>query len=42
VVDALAAAGLGREAERVQMPLTPEAVWRSLRREFASVVPEKA
>lgn len=36
VVDALAAAGLGREAERVQMPLTGERVWRALRREFAS------
>jgi carbon-monoxide dehydrogenase large subunit len=32
VVDALARAGLGREAERIQMPLTPERVWRALRR----------
>ncbi|MBI5721933.1 MAG: xanthine dehydrogenase family protein [Burkholderiales bacterium] len=39
VVDALAANGLGREAERVQMPLTAEAVWRALRREFPSVLP---
>jgi carbon-monoxide dehydrogenase large subunit len=31
VVDALARAGLGREAEKVQMPLTPERVWRALR-----------
>lgn len=36
VVDALAAAGLGRDAERVQMPLTGERVWRALRREFVS------
>jgi carbon-monoxide dehydrogenase large subunit len=36
VVDALAAAGLGRNAERIQMPLTPERVWRALKpdREF--------
>ncbi len=34
VVDALAHAGLGREAEKVQMPLTPEVVWRALRRDF--------
>jgi carbon-monoxide dehydrogenase large subunit len=34
VVDALARAGLGRDAERVQMPLTPQAVWRALAREF--------
>jgi aerobic carbon-monoxide dehydrogenase large subunit len=32
VVDALARAGLGREAEEIQMPLTPERVWRALRR----------
>jgi len=32
VVDALASAGLGREAEKVQMPLTGEAVWRALAR----------
>jgi len=34
VVDALASAGLGRAAERVQMPLTAEAVWRALRGDF--------
>jgi carbon-monoxide dehydrogenase large subunit len=31
VVDALAAAGLGRQAEKVQMPLTAERVWRASR-----------
>lgn len=31
VVDALAAAGLGRQAEKVQMPLTAEPVWRASR-----------
>jgi aerobic carbon-monoxide dehydrogenase large subunit len=31
VVDALASTGLGRQAERVQMPLTAEVVWRALR-----------
>jgi carbon-monoxide dehydrogenase large subunit len=30
VVDALAAAGLGRAAEQVQMPLTSHTVWRAL------------
>jgi carbon-monoxide dehydrogenase large subunit len=30
VVDALARAGLGRAAERIQMPLVPERVWRAL------------
>ena len=30
VVDALAHAGLGRRAERVQMPVTAEQVWRAL------------
>ncbi len=35
VVDALAVgAGLGPAAERVQMPLTPQAVWRALRGDF--------
>jgi aerobic carbon-monoxide dehydrogenase large subunit len=35
VIDALAHDGLGRDAERVQMPLTAERVWRALhRREF--------
>jgi carbon-monoxide dehydrogenase large subunit len=29
VIDALARAGLGREAEQVQMPLTGEVVWRT-------------
>ena len=32
VIDALDHAGLGRQAERVQMPLTAEAVWRALQR----------
>jgi aerobic carbon-monoxide dehydrogenase large subunit len=32
VVDALASAGLGHEAEKVQMPLTSEVVWRALQR----------
>jgi len=32
VVDALASAGLGRDAEKVQMPLTSEVVWRALNR----------
>ncbi len=31
VVDALAAAGLGRQVEKLQMPLTAERVWRALR-----------
>ena len=35
VIDALDRAGLGRDAERVQMPLTSEHVWRALAREFA-------
>ena len=35
VIDALDHAGLGREAERIQMPVTAERVWRALhRREF--------
>ena len=34
VVDALANAGLGRDAERVQMPLTAQTVWRALQRDF--------
>lgn len=34
VVDALDAAGLGADAERVQMPLTAERVWRALQRDF--------
>jgi len=32
VVDALASAGLGRDAERIQMPITSERVWRALAR----------
>ncbi len=38
VVDALASAGLGRDAERVQMPLTAERVWRALAGEFGAKV----
>ncbi len=38
VVDALAQVGLGRDAERVQMPLTSEVVWRALRRDFGPPV----
>jgi carbon-monoxide dehydrogenase large subunit len=34
VIDALSHAGLGRDAERVQMPLTSEHVWRALAGEF--------
>jgi carbon-monoxide dehydrogenase large subunit len=34
VVDALDHAGLGRRAERVQMPVTSEVVWRALRGDF--------
>jgi aerobic carbon-monoxide dehydrogenase large subunit len=34
VVDALAHAGQGRAAEQVQMPLTPEVVWRALRGQY--------
>jgi carbon-monoxide dehydrogenase large subunit len=34
VVDALDHAGLGRDAERIQMPLTAERVWRALAHEF--------
>jgi carbon-monoxide dehydrogenase large subunit len=35
VIDALANAGLGRDAERVQMPLTAPQLWRALnKREF--------
>ena len=36
VVDALANAGLGRDAERVQMPLTAERVWRALAGDFGA------
>ena len=40
VVDALAhgPAGLGRAAEGLQMPLTSEAVWRALQRDFGPAV----
>jgi carbon-monoxide dehydrogenase large subunit len=34
VVDALATAGQGRAAEKLQMPLTSEVVWRGLRGDF--------
>jgi carbon-monoxide dehydrogenase large subunit len=34
VIDALSHAGLGRDAEKVQMPLTGVAVWKALRGEF--------
>jgi carbon-monoxide dehydrogenase large subunit len=34
VVDALDHAGLGRDAERIQMPVTSERVWRALARDF--------
>ena len=34
VIDALDAAGQGAAAERVQMPLTGERVWRALRGEY--------
>ena len=37
-VDALASTGLGRRAERVQMPLTAEVVWRALRGDFGPPV----
>ncbi|MFZ2648897.1 MAG: xanthine dehydrogenase family protein molybdopterin-binding subunit [Burkholderiaceae bacterium] len=37
VIDALAEAGLGRNAEKVQMPLTPPVVWRALHGEFDAV-----
>jgi carbon-monoxide dehydrogenase large subunit len=35
VIDALDSAGLGRDAERIQMPVTAERVWRALQRDFA-------
>ena len=37
VIDALAESGLGRRAEKVQMPLTPPVVWRALKGEFDEV-----
>ena len=36
VIDALDHAGIGRDAERMQMPLTSEVVWRALRRDFGA------
>jgi carbon-monoxide dehydrogenase large subunit len=39
VVDALASAGLGAAAEKVQMPLTSEVVWRALQGDFDTVFP---
>ncbi|HEX4782333.1 MAG TPA: molybdopterin cofactor-binding domain-containing protein, partial [Usitatibacter sp.] len=45
VVDALDHAGLGRDAERIQMPMTSERVWRMLARDFGPspfAVPEGA
>ncbi len=38
VVDALDHAGLGRDAEKVQMPLTAETVWRALHRDFGPAI----
>ncbi|HET9642539.1 MAG TPA: xanthine dehydrogenase family protein molybdopterin-binding subunit [Burkholderiaceae bacterium] len=38
VIDALDRAGLGRDAQKVQMPLTSERVWRALRGSFDKVV----
>ncbi len=37
VIDALAHTGLGRRAEKIQMPLTPMVVWRALKGEFDAV-----
>jgi carbon-monoxide dehydrogenase large subunit len=37
VIDALARAGLGEQAQRLQMPLTPPTVWRALKGEFDDV-----
>jgi aerobic carbon-monoxide dehydrogenase large subunit len=37
VIDALVDAGVGRAAQRLQMPLTPQVVWRALRGEFDAV-----
>jgi len=36
VADALANAGLGQDADRIQMPLTPQRVWRALQGRFDS------
>lgn len=37
VIDALDSAGLGRAAERVQMPLTAPVVWRALQGDFDTI-----
>jgi aerobic carbon-monoxide dehydrogenase large subunit len=37
VIDALVESGLGDAAEKVQMPLTPQTVWRALARDFDRV-----
>jgi len=42
VVDALDHAGLGRDAERIQMPLTAERVWRALARNKVPACTPKA
>ena len=46
VIDALAHAGLGRAAEKIQMPATPERVWQMLRaapdRPLGPVSPDRA
>jgi len=41
IVDALDRAGLGRDAERIQMPVTSERVWRALKRDFEASPFEK-
>jgi carbon-monoxide dehydrogenase large subunit len=41
IVDALDHAGLGRDAERIQMPVTSERIWRALRREVEASPFEK-
>jgi carbon-monoxide dehydrogenase large subunit len=42
IVDALDHAGLGRDAERIQMPVTSERIWRALRREVEASPFEKS
>ena len=37
VIDALADAGLGQAAQQLQMPLTPQVVWRALQGQFDTV-----
>ena len=34
IVEALDHAGLGRDAERIQMPVTSERIWRALAKDF--------